>query len=136
MKEFALDRRWSEPRNELFVDMIYDKIRDHTRHNPISTAAIARWCKSQGFPDTFNAPDTIRQVVSFLRRHHNAPIGTCNRGTWIVTDVEGWHMVMESLNKRLRVLQATYSAMLTTQIAWYRKRKIKFTDENQTELPL
>lgn len=134
MRVFELDYQWQEKQNALFVDMIHDMIRDHTRHNPISSASIADACKERRFPATFNSPVAIRQVVSYLRRHKSAQIGTCNKGCWQITDIDGWESTMSQLEKRLRLLQSTFSAMRVMQNMWYCSRGITFHNVDQTEL--
>jgi len=137
MRVFKLDYTWGKKENREYVDRIYDLIRiNYTRHNPTTSRAIAERCKLSDFPKVFHRADAIRQLVSYLRRHQGAWIGSNNKGTWYITDKEGWDIATEYVERKLRILQSTHSSLLTSEIKWYKKKRIKRTNEHQRELKL
>lgn len=136
MRTFDFDRSWSKREYEEYLVMLVSKIRCHTRDNPTSGRKLAAWCMENKFPKAFNRADTIRQAVSFLRRHKGEYIGSDNHGTWYIHDTTGWEVTMSKLDKQLRVLQATYSAMVTNQVTWYRERQLPAPPTDQIEMQL
>lgn len=136
MTKFKLEYNWMEPEFKDALDEIRDQILDRHRLNPISTGDVAKWCKVNNFPKRFCNPVVIRQIVSHLRRTEGAFIGTCESGTYGITDIEGWNKTRKFVEKKLRILQATHSALITSEIRWYRQRGMKKKHDSQLEIPL